>query len=486
MANKGHFVDRNADIPTAGLSTIGLDGEGDVRECLIINNTEELAENVVRAKCQLERNTWNSLPAGSVIPTSSLGELLTSELQKSRFVSFKEKFYEEMYHKKANLAQAKPTFSKPDSVTNLSQTFGRPSNLTPSESLYSIILPPKSPEQVNREYQEFHDKYIISHNRYFPSEQINRKYSQSFDRNSPCGDFHSLGDFGLKVKRCLEEGGNHLKVIGKSQMDFMNRTEAPLGKKLNRYSCAVPDITFGQPLRSNGDVKMLLHNIVPCDKSNQLLDAISYLNRKRHSLRKSLDFHGLISMLERSDNNKSGYLPLSRIVEIIGNLHIRLDSQLIRVALSHFHMIIDEGCATERVNYSDFCRLLSIQEPLPKTGNLNPISDASCLDTTYRLLCSDRHKRANEDPVIGSQHFEEDRTRVKDLVAPDLAILCGLKPSDFTRLRPKSEIERIFRRLVPTEKFEDIWQTLMAGHKDQNNTASVRQFHIEMHHKNAT
>ncbi|XP_052843879.1 uncharacterized protein LOC128257095 [Drosophila gunungcola] len=483
MANKGHFVDRNADIPTAGVSTFGLDGEGDVRDCLIINNTEELAENVVRAKCQEDRTTLFSLPAGSVIPTISLSELLTSELQKSRFVSFKEKFYEEMYHKKGNLGQVKPTFSKPDSVTNFSQTFGRPSNPIPSESLYSIILPPKSPEQVNREYQEFHDKYIISHNHYFPSEQINRKYSHPFDRNSPCGDFHSLGDFGLKVKRCLEEGGNHLKVIGKSQMDFMNRTEAPLGKKFKKYSCSVPDITFGIPLRSNGDVKTLLHNIVPCDKSNRLLDGINYLNRKRHSLRKSLDLHGLISMLERGDNNKSGQMPLSRILEIIGNFHIRLDSQKIRVALSHFHMIVDEGCATERVNYADFCRLLSIQEPLPKTGNLIPISDASCLDTTYRLLCSDRHKRATEDPVIRSQQFEEDKTCVKDLVAPDLAILSGLKPSDFSRLRPKMEIERIFRRLVPTEKFEDIWQTLMAEHEDQNNTASVRQFHNEMHNK---
>ncbi|XP_016977396.1 uncharacterized protein LOC108043285 [Drosophila rhopaloa] len=479
MANRGHFIDRNVDIRAAGVSTIGLHEEGDVRDCLIVNNAEELAESAVRAKCQQDRSKSNSLPAMSVIPSNSLRDLLTSELQKSRFMSFKEKFYEEMYFKEPNLGQIKPTYSKPDNVTNSSQTFGRPSNATPSESLYTIIFPPKSTDQVNKEYQEFHDKHIISHNHYFPSEQINRKYTQPFDRKSPCGYIHSTGDFGLNVKRCLEEGENHLKVIGKSQVDFMNRTEAPLGTKFKKYPCEVPDITFGVPLRSSGDVKMLLNNIVPCEKSNRLIDAISYLNKKRQSLRKCLDFYELISMLERSDH-QTGYLPLSRILEIIGNFHIRLDSQKMCVALSHFHMIIDEGCSTERVNYADFCRLLSIQEPLPKTGNLDTVSVASCLDTTYRLLCADRHKKPKEVDVIKNQQFEEDKTCVKDLVSPELAILRGLKTSDFSRLRPKVEIERIFRRLVPMDKFEDIWHRLMVEHRDQSEMASVSQFHTEM------
>jgi len=61
------------------------------------------------------------------------------------------------------------------------------------------------------------------------------RYNPPFDPKSPCGDFQSLGDFGLRVKRCLEEGGNHLKVVGKAQVDFMNRTEAPLGTKFKKY-----------------------------------------------------------------------------------------------------------------------------------------------------------------------------------------------------------------------------------------------------------
>jgi len=172
MANKGHFIDRNTNIPTAGLSTVGLDGEGDVKTCLSISNPEEFAESLVKAKCPQNKEKF---PALSVIPSSSIRDLLTSELQKSRFMSFKEKFYEEMYFKKPNVGKVKQSLSKPDSVTNLSQTFGSPSSLAPSESLYTVVMPTKSTEQVNREYEAFHDKYIISHNHYFPSEQINRK-----------------------------------------------------------------------------------------------------------------------------------------------------------------------------------------------------------------------------------------------------------------------------------------------------------------------
>jgi len=252
-----------------------------------------------------------------------------------------------------------------------------------------------------------------------------------------------------------------------------------------RYPCAVPDITFGIPLRSNGDVKMLLNNTVPCDKNSRLFGAISYLNKKRHNLRKPLDYHmhELKSLLERSDKDKTGYLSLIRIMELLAHFHIRLDFEKIRVALSHFQMIRDEGCATERVNYVDFFRLLSINEPLPKTGSMSNVSDSCSMETTYRLLCDDRNKKRKNDPIVINQKFKEDKTCVKDLVTPDISILRGLNSSDFSRLRPKVEIERIFRSLLPRDKFEAIWQNLMIEHRDQNDMVSVIQFRTEMHNK---
>ncbi|XP_017060078.1 EF-hand domain-containing family member B [Drosophila ficusphila] len=484
MANKGHFVDRNLDIPTAGLSTIGLDGEGDVAECLSIKNPADLAESFVRAKCKEKLSKSQSSPSALVMPSCSIRDLMTSELQKSLFVSFKEKLYEELYFKKAKLGNAKETHSKPESVTNFSQTFGRAANPTHgSNSLYTTIMPPKSPKEVNQEYQKFHDKYIISHNHYFPSEQVNRGYSKPFDSKNPCGEIQGIDNFGHHVKSCLEEGENHLKVIGKAQVEFMNRTEAPLGSKFKKYPYEVPDITFGIPLRSNGDVKMLLNNSVDSDKTNRLLDAISYLNKNRQRLRKRLDFdmQNFLSLLERNDKDKTGYLPLRRILEIIAYFHFQLDAQKIRDALSHFKMIVDEGCATERVNYMDFIRLLSIQEPLPEIGNLASASEVHDMNTTYRLLCDDYHKKPKDTgKPKDNQQLEEDTTSMKDLINPDFTILRGLNQSDFTRLRPKAEIERIFGKLVTKDKFELIWQSLMVEHNDQNEMASVNQFRSSM------
>jgi len=105
------------------------------------------------------------------------------------------------------------------------------------------------------------------------------------------------------------------------------------------------------------------------------------------------------------------------------------------------------------------------------------------METTYRLLCDDRNKKRKNDPIVINQKFTEDKTCVKDLVTPDISILRGLNSSDFSRLRPKVEIERIFRSLLPRDKFEAIWQNLMIEHRDQNDMVSVIQFRTEMHNK---
>jgi len=142
---------------------------------MIISHPEEVAEQLIRAECKRLRlkSAGQLWPESPCLPGISVPDLLSIEKSKSRFTVFKEKFSEDMYLKQAKLAEAKPTHSKPDSVTNWSRTFGRETKA--KERLYDLVLPPKKAEQVNQEYGEFHDKYVVSHNHYFPSEQINRK-----------------------------------------------------------------------------------------------------------------------------------------------------------------------------------------------------------------------------------------------------------------------------------------------------------------------
>ncbi|XP_017090043.2 EF-hand domain-containing family member B [Drosophila bipectinata] len=484
MANVGHFTDRNKDIRAAGLSSSGLIGNG-AKDCLIFNHSEELAEHLVRADCA-QKHPRPEGPRTPIKPDSSLKDLLTSELRKSRFVSFKEKFYEELYFKKPIVGEVKPAYTKPDSVTNLSQTFGRPSNST--DSLYSLIMPVKSAEEVNREYGEFHDKHIVSHNHYFPAEQIRRNYKKPFDPSDIFGDCHQALDTGLNVKHCLVEGENHLKVIGKAQVDFMNRTEAPLGKKFKSYPSEVPDMVFGRPNQSNGSVKMLIDNVVPCESANFLMAAIRYLKTLRQGLRKRSDFHMriLYTALERQDLDQTGQLPLDRILETLQKFNVRVDARKFRILISHFRMFVDEGCATERLSYEDFCRLLSIQDPLPQGACLSTLANGNSLkDTTYRLLCADRHKTPNpvRVNVTTPEKLEAGNTHVKDLIAPEVGTLRGLGPMDFECLRSKSQIQQIFRSLISEETFQVVWQQLMAKEQDQekDQVASVNQFRDQMH-----
>ncbi|KAH8265000.1 hypothetical protein KR038_012065 [Drosophila bunnanda] len=500
--HKGHFIDRNADIPPEGQS---IKGKETLRNCLKYNHPEELAESLVRAsKCGPKNAKYSYLrEGGPFMPNNSLGDLLTVELQKSRFASFKESFYEELFFKRANVGEIKPAHSKPESVTNMSRTFGRPSSLTPEESLYSMIMPMKSREQVNSEFTECHEKRIVSHNHYLPAEQINRKYilklpilyrkdqclnvlfrySKPFDRHNPCGENKSLGDSGLMVKSCMMEGENHVKVIGKAQVDFMERTQAPLGKKFNKYLYEVPDITFGVTQPSNGDVKMLLYNIVSGTRTRLLMDAISHLNTLRFRLRKCDVNHlkNLISLMERSDPEKTGLLPFTRLLEILLSYRIRLETRMVRVVMSHYQLIVDEGLCNERVKYREFCRLLSSNEPLPSMGGVATYAYLDPQDTTYRLFCADLNKPTNVDRVSREHQAEEDGIRTKELLAPELDMMVGLEASDFTQLRPKVEIEQIFRNIIVKDEFEVIWQSLMSKYQDQVGLVSVTQFHEEMH-----
>ncbi|XP_034483844.1 EF-hand domain-containing family member B [Drosophila innubila] len=485
MANIGRFKDRNADLRAAGVSS-AVDYENTTGSCMVISHPEEVAEQLIRAECKRLRlkSAGQLWPESPCLPGISVPDLLSIEKSKSRFTVFKEKFSEDMYLKQAKLAEAKPTHSKPDSVTNWSRTFGRETKA--KERLYDLVLPPKKAEQVNQEYGEFHDKYVVSHNHYFPSEQINRKYAEPFNRQNTYGELTQGDISGQSAKRCMQQCAGHVIIISKEQMDFIDRTYSRLGKKFKKYPYAVPQyMSYGTPTPvPDCDCKMLIEDISPCKSNKHLLDALGHLNMWRHKLQKRANFQmfDLISVLEHSDQEQTRYLPLNKIFEVMHKMHLYIDIYKMRTTLSHFQMIHDEGCATERVNYDDFCRLLNIQNPLPTTGNISTMpANVYNKDTTYRLLCSDLSKEPVKAPPMRKlrpKQLDDDSTHVKDLLSPDISTLYGLAPSDFQLLRPREQLQQIFKDIVNNEDFESIWQQLMQndGLKEQNGLFSVQQF----------
>lgn len=169
MANRGKFVDKNPEINAAGVVIEPSDAIGD---SLKIYSNEEAAKYIIDKKCKIAKEkVIAKLPLH--LPEGSVHELLTPEMKKSRFVAFREKFSEDMFFPKPELGKALQSNSIPSNLSNESKCYGKLS--TKEEALYSIVLPKKSQEEVNREYIKWHDKYLISHKHYLPSEMVKRK-----------------------------------------------------------------------------------------------------------------------------------------------------------------------------------------------------------------------------------------------------------------------------------------------------------------------
>ncbi|XP_018789609.1 PREDICTED: EF-hand domain-containing family member B-like [Bactrocera latifrons] len=483
MSNCGKYVDRNPSLRAAGKCFVSKEKTEDA---LKIFSTEEAAENILLTKCRLNnKNVSNDvLPFQRYIPEENIKELLSPELKKSRFVVFREKFAENMYFKKPELGKVFPLDSKPQNVTNDNTTFG--DSTIRSESLYDLILPRKSPDEVNREYVRWHEKYIISHGHYLPSEQLSRHYKKPFDKNNHFGTVYDVDFNGKYVKRAIQQCDN-LIIISKAQKQFLERTLGRLGRSIyreNRY--ITPEMSFGAPSGADEcNVKALMEIQDQCEGTSPLITALGHLNKVRQKLFERHNFHmqDLKLALENHDIKKTGLLTLKEIFEILRREGVYCNSEKITTALRHFKLIENEGLPTEGVKYEELWKLIHVQYPIPKTGNISKMPpNIYNKETTYRLLCQDRNKPPVE--AIPSKPFDtenaEEPTTVKDVISPDIPMHFGLAPSDFAKLRPKEELRRIFKRLLDAEKFDITWETAQNKLKRSNELISVDELRQAM------
>ncbi|KAH8301255.1 hypothetical protein KR018_009677 [Drosophila ironensis] len=487
MSNVGRFIDRSPNLRVAGVSTYKKpDDIFGVKECIPYLDTNEQAEYLVRAHCRRNRPkpTGKRTPK---IPVSSVGDLLSFEQSKSLLTQLQEKYRENLFNTKCGLGEPLHVRTKPDNVTNLSRTFGE--TFSVGDSLYPLVMPRKSAEQVNREYGDFHQQRIVSHNHYFPAERINRRYTGGFNRFQTFGCRSIADRSGLKMKNCLKEGEEHLLIVKKPYKDMEDRTKGPLGKKFIWYPYVIPEgITFGMVKRCPVDMRNLLENTWPSEECEKLGLAICHLNYLRVTFQKRDDFNinQLLTIFRAKDKENTGKLPLATIVRVLHKMYIHAEADKIRTVCLHYHLIEDEGCCSEGIKYEDLSQLLSILVPLPIVGSISPIPESMYnKDTTYRRLCADRVKEPNKDRIIlyhskTLADMDNDLTHVPDLVSPKPSTLLGLGSSDYNLPRGKEEMERIFGGIVSKEAFETTWQCLTNKLKDQNGMVSVIQFRAAM------
>ncbi|KAH8264999.1 hypothetical protein KR038_012066 [Drosophila bunnanda] len=486
MANLGHYTDRNPDLRAAGISTIRNpeDAYG-AKECCVSLDTGEEAEHQILAHCRrLKPKPYARTPKS---PIGNMDDHFGQGPRKAPFAELQERARENSFVRRSALGQAMETYSKPENVTNWSHTFGKVS--PPEDTVYSVIMPPKTAEQVNREYAAYHDQHIISHNHYFPSEQINRRYSQHFNRFGTFGVPTYTDSTGIKVKNCLNESEEYLKIIKKPKKDLDDRTKAPLGKKFLWYPYKIPEnMTFGKMSQRDFGVQSLMEYTSPSSRTDQMTAAISHINHLRNILQHRDDFNmnQLITALDKRDTEGTCQLPLAQIIQIMRKMNIPVNIEKIRIAASHFRLFVDENGCNERVRYGELCDLLSVLRPLPMIGSISPEPETIYNKvTTYRQLCADLAKKPVEGPVYKRPHItpieeDMDNTHVKDVIMPDPPMLSGIWPSDLRKSRAKDEMERIFQGFVSKEDFARIWQSLMENQQDAKEMASIQQFRGEM------
>uniref|UniRef100_A0A1B0GCF6 EF-hand domain-containing protein n=1 Tax=Glossina morsitans morsitans TaxID=37546 RepID=A0A1B0GCF6_GLOMM len=453
--------------------------EGNVGDFLKMHSIEEEAQNILESKCkekiaECKRKSCICFPPHT--PEQSLKELLSPEMKKSRFVTFREKFLERMFFKKPELATAFPVHSKPDSYTNDSAIYGK--KLDRSESLYDVVLPKKTAGDVNRDFIKWHEKYILSHKHYLPSEQINRHYGDSFKKNSVFGLAQNVDESGERMRKILQPC-DRLVVINGVQKKFLDRTHPNIGEIAHRTGLHPnSDVAIGKRTKPDlCNVRDLIEDIKVCNRDIKVYTAIAHINQLRRHLFRRRHFHmyDLKSLLQKYDEDETGYISFAHVLNAMRILQIRPNESKLRLAVTHYKLLIDAGTPNERVNLEQFWKMLHMQHPLPNVQSAEPIPEnLHDKETVYRIMCKDREKSL--DPLLvpfSHKPSDEDRTRAGDLISPAISITFGLGPSDFEVPRPKEELRRIFKRLL-VDNFDAIWELARAKAKgDENCNISV-------------
>ncbi|KAM7353989.1 uncharacterized protein ACRADG_005860 isoform 1-T2 [Cochliomyia hominivorax] len=488
MSNKGKYIDRNPELRTAGKVFPLQETVGD---SLKIYSFEEVAFNIINSKCRKQINDLKqsaNLGYSQFLPNDTLKDLLCPELKKTRFVAFREKFAEDMFFKKPELGLVYPTQSKPDKFTNENFTYGLKN--PECEELYKLVLPQKSVEEVKRDSFKWHDKYLISHKDFWPGERIKRNYNEHFDPQAIYGKGNNVDQSGERVKRCLQQCDRQV-VINKVQKNFLRRTAGELGQKINRYNLNLhPDQTFGirmqNPLIMN--VRYLMENVKSDPEKSKIIEALCYVNKLRRDLynRRNFDIYDLKLLLNKYDTDQTGFISFPKIMNALRSLQVYVNEKKIRLVVRELEILQNENQVAELVNIEKFWKMLHKQYPLPKTSLIPDLPDMEDYkQTTYRLLCSDREKslRPQKSTIKTLKQIDDDQCRAKDLIAPDIPLHYGLAPSDFVILRPKQELQRIFKRLLNAEDFDKLWQIAGEEKMSVNDFRSLMEKYMEEYSK---
>ncbi|XP_066571800.1 EF-hand domain-containing family member B [Amia ocellicauda] len=241
-----------------------------------------------------------------------------------------------------------------------------------SENAGEILNPPKSHEQVEKEYQEGHQLYVKSHNAYFVGEPINRKYdSKKYGKNSQFGIKTTHYNDGRNVSKSLHwlhdlQTLKGAKLVSKCSDDFRQRTQPQIGKVHDPIADTMNvsvNHTYGITVRPDEfGAGEHLHYTAPLDILCGTDGHRVLLTAVRQHLKKA-NFHNFTSLLEafrHYDKNGKGVIDKTDLHDVCTQFNLDLNPQLLET-LIEFCDVNKDG----QINFLEFYDFLNWKDKMP-------------------------------------------------------------------------------------------------------------------------
>ncbi|XP_076135699.1 EF-hand domain-containing family member B [Alosa pseudoharengus] len=308
--------------------------------------------------------TRKSITSGSLI----------NPAPKTRFQQKLQQLDEALYatHQRAPLGRSHDQRSGLPKWFDLNQTTFGVKNIHCINDAQKIINPPKTSEQVERDFQEGHQYYVRSHNAYFVGERVDRAYDWRH-----CGKDIRFGvptphhNDGRNVSKslhwpCDNQKHNSALIVSQQCDDFRERTQPQIGKVHDPIadSLKLPaDHTFGILLRPDKfDARDLIHAIPPSNylrgkDRQQTLVSVARQHLKKANYR---NFNSLLQAFRHYDKKGQGKIDKEDLQAVCRQFNLDLSGPVLDSLM--------ECCDKDKdgyISFSEFANFLNWKDKMP-------------------------------------------------------------------------------------------------------------------------
>ncbi|XP_075213791.1 EF-hand domain-containing family member B-like [Lycorma delicatula] len=400
-------------------------------------------------------------------PPKSMFETLLEE--------FKETTYDSYWNKRLgrtrDFCQGLPTI-----IDRENYCFGI--KTTSGNNVGMLISPKKSDHQIISESEIGHELYIKSHNDYYPTEQIDRKYtSPPVNKNLVWGIRVPHDKRGIMVKNIMSTAKQveigeiekrfkekHTSVLGKPFTPDNNINLFPKGYRFGKTTC--DKFNFEETMRScpTSREKINIHEVL------EIVNSLRVILLKRSP---PFPYRDLIAAFQLRDKSLSGFLDYKTVYDICTLFQIKLSESTFKQICERMKIVNESNL----INYNELVEIICPKYSFPKFSKIKDVPD--------EMLFYKSEYQDNYDSTIKAKgkkskilkRYALDGKNIYEAMTPSIFTQNGLSYHDYFKVYSKENIKRIFKTIgieIPEDKFETIWK--IAGKKENDGKVYFNRF----------